>query len=375
MGTPGTTIDREHSEHEHSEPSTAGSGSSGRARRPRAVGRAALRWSRRGLLILLAAVIAATVAGQIQQFRLQRAHPPIGDLIDVGGHRLHVLRSDGRPTVVFENGPGGMAVDWAWVQSEIAQTAGTFAYDRAGLGWSEPGSGPRDISTLVNELHEALQASGSQPPYVLVGHSYGGLIVRAYAYTYPSEVAGLVLVDAAHEDQFDVYPEAYVAKAERMARSMGRLRSAFRAVSGSGVPALLGSAFPDAVADRLPENLGAARRAATAMDSSHATATTDEMLALADSLDQVRRLRAPLDDLPVAVITHGRPLGSDAGVPPGLENEVERAWRRMQDDLTRISTDSRLIVAADSGHDIHLDRPDVVTAAIEDVLDRVERDR
>jgi pimeloyl-ACP methyl ester carboxylesterase len=322
---------------------------------------------------VLVLTLVGILAGQIQQVRLQRAHPATGELIDVGGHRLHVIRSGDGPTVVFENGPGGMALDWTLAQNELAggvTTVAYDAYDRAGMGWSEVGPRPRDVTTIVDELHTALAASGSPAPYVLVGHSYGGLIIRAYAYTYPDEAAGLVLVDAAHEDQFDIYPAAYAAKADNLATAMGRLRGVYRAVTGSGIPALFAGSFPDPVADRLPTETATARRAATLMDSSHATTATDEMVALADSLNHVRRIRVPLSGLPVVVIRHGRTMGQEAGVPAGLEDEVEAAWRRMQDDLATISTDSRLVVADGSGHDIHLERPELVTDAIRDVVAR-----
>jgi pimeloyl-ACP methyl ester carboxylesterase len=328
------------------------------------------RWARNGLLAVIALTLVGTLAGQMQQLRLERAYPAAGELIDVGGHRLHVVRSGDGPTVVFENGPGGMALDWTLVQEQLGDEVTTVGYDRAGMGWSDVGPRPRDVATIVEELHAALAASGSPAPYVLVGHSYGGLIVRAYAYTHPDEVAGLVLVDAAHEDQFDIYPAAYAAKADDMAQAMGRLRGVYRAVTGSGLPALFADSFPDPVADRLPPDIAAARRAVTLMDSSHTTTATDEMVALADSLDHVRDIRVPLGDLPVVVIRHGRTLGQEAGVPAGLEDEVEAAWREMQDDLTTISIDSRVVVADDSGHDIHLDRPDLVTDAIRDVVAR-----
>ncbi len=340
----------------------------------RRAARRARRWARNGLLGLLALVVIATVAGQVQQYRLQRAYPAAGQMIEIGDHSLHVVRAgEGEgASVVFENGPGGMALDWTLVQNELAGEATTVAYDRAGMGWSEVGPRPRDVATIVDELHTALAASQSPAPYVLVGHSYGGLIVRAYAYTYPEEVAGLVLVDAAHEDQFDIYPAAYAAKADNLARAMGRLRGVYRAVTGSGIPALFGDAFPDPVAPKLPTDVAAARRAVTLMDSSHATTATDEMVALADSLNHVRRIRVPLGDLPVVVIRHGRTMGQEAGVPAGLEDEVEAAWRRMQHDLTTISTDSRLVVADGSGHDIHLERPDLVADAVREVLSRLE---
>lgn len=333
----------------------------------RRVLRRLLKWARNALLVLVALVVLVVLAGQVQQFRLARAYPPPGELVQVGDHKLHVMRAGEGPTVVFENGPGGMGIDWSLVMPEVSEFATTIAYDRAGLGWSEPASGSRDIATLVTELNQMLQATGATPPYVLVGHSYGGLIVRAYAYTYPEDVAGLVLVDAAHEDQFEIYPEEYAAKAENIGQQMASLRLVYRLVTGSGVPALLGAATKD-VSQHLPTELGEAREAATLIDSSHSVAATDEMTALPSSLDHVKQIRAPLGDIPVIILTHGRLI--DAGVPEGLEEEVEAAWQAMQTNLLEISTDSSLTIAEQSGHNIHVEQPELVIEAIREVLGR-----
>lgn len=325
------------------------------------------RWARNTLLVLVALVALAVLAGQVQQFRLARAYPPPGELVQVGDHRLHVVRAGDGPTVVFENGPGGMGIDWSLVTPEVSGFAATIAYDRAGIGWSEPAGGSRDIATIVSELKQMLQATGAPSPYVLVGHSYGGLIVRAYAYTYPDDVAGLVLVDAAHEDQFEVYPEEYAANAENLGETMGNLRWAYRVITGSGIPALLGAATKD-VSQHLPAELGEAREAATLMDSSHSVAATDEMAALDSSLDHVKQIRVPLGDIPVVILSHGRLV--DAGVPEGLEEEVEAAWQAMQVDLLGISTDSDLRIADQSGHNIHVEQPQLVIEAVREILAR-----
>ena len=336
-------------------------------RRP--IPRRVARWLGKAALVLGAIVLAATGAGKIQQARLAAAYPPPGELIAVGDSPMHVLRNGTGPTVVFENGPGGLALDWSLVTEQVSEFAATVSYDRAGLGWSEPTNRPRDIATLVADLDQMLQASDARAPYVLVGHSYGGLIVRAYAYAHPEKVAGLVLVDAAHEDQLERYPAEYAAKAETLAAAMRRLRPVYRLAVGSGVPALLGATSDD-VSAGLPEEIARARRAATVMDSSHATTSVDEMSVLYESLDHVRRIRRPLGDVPVVVITHGRPVGSEAGVPAGLEDAVEAAWQGMQTSLLEISDQSRLIVAENSGHNIHVEAPELVVEAIRHIVDR-----
>ncbi len=340
-----------------------------RAPRWRRATRKLLPWIRNGLLGLLGVLLAATVAGQLQQARLQRAYPAPGRLIDVGGHRLHVLEAGaGGPTVVFENGQGGMALDWHDVQSEISAQSATLAYDRAGMGWSEPGPRPRNLPVLVDELRAVLHAAGASTAYVLVGHSLGGLIVRAYAHAYPDEVAGLVLLDATHEDLPEVYPAAFTAKADAMADAMRRQRPVIAAVNASGIPALFASLVPDSVASKLPDDVADARRAAQFMDTSTAVSAADEMIALRDSLDHVRHSRQPLGDIPVVVLTHGKAAGAEDGVPEGLEEDVEAAWQSMQENLATISTNARQVIADGSGHFIHIERPDLVIDAIGQVL-------
>ncbi|HEX4440417.1 MAG TPA: alpha/beta hydrolase [Thermoanaerobaculia bacterium] len=127
---------------------------------------------------------------------------PTGRLVDIGGRRLHVrCVGSGRPTVVVENGLGDFSFDWALVERRVSDFARICTYDRAGYAWSDPGPKPRSFAQLNLELHEALSRLGERPPYVLVGHSFGGPVVRQYALTYPGEVAGMVLVDSVQEDQ------------------------------------------------------------------------------------------------------------------------------------------------------------------------------
>jgi pimeloyl-ACP methyl ester carboxylesterase len=125
---------------------------------------------------------------------------PPGKLVDLGGHKLHVYcTGHGRPTVVVENGLGDFSFDWTLVQSRVSPFTRICTYDRGGYGWSDPGPKPRTFAQLNLELHDALAKLGEQGPFVLVGHSYGGPVLRNFARVYPSEVAGMVMVDAAHE--------------------------------------------------------------------------------------------------------------------------------------------------------------------------------
>lgn len=153
------------------------------------------------LVIILLGAAAVYQAWMSQQEK--RHYPPPGQMVDVGGYRLHLnVMGSGQPTVILDGGMVSFSSNWAWVQPEVAKVTRVVAYDRAGLGWSDPGPEPRDAAQSARELHAALGKLGIPAPYVLAGHSYGGLTVRAFAALYRDEVAGLVLVDGSHPDQW-----------------------------------------------------------------------------------------------------------------------------------------------------------------------------
>jgi pimeloyl-ACP methyl ester carboxylesterase len=158
------------------------------------------------MLILLIGLPLLGFASQLfSTQRDRRRFPPLGQQVDVGGYRLHLNimgHEPGGPTVLLDAGMVSFSSNWAWVQLEVAKVARVVAYDRAGLGWSDPGSRPRNAGHSASELHAALGKLGIAGPYVLAGHSYGGLAVRAFAALYRDEVAGMVLVDGSHPDQW-----------------------------------------------------------------------------------------------------------------------------------------------------------------------------
>jgi pimeloyl-ACP methyl ester carboxylesterase len=161
------------------------------------------------LVVVLMIIVGLAIVGAIFQTiaaqRDRRRFPPGGKLVDVGGHRLHLNlmgEDKGSPTVILEAGMASMSANWGWVQRAIAITTRVVSYDRAGLGWSDPGIKPLDAAKSARELHTLLERAGITGPYVLAGHSYGGLVVRMFADMYPNEVAGIVLVDSSHPDQW-----------------------------------------------------------------------------------------------------------------------------------------------------------------------------
>lgn len=172
------------------------------------------RWAARTLLVLLIGVVVLLTTGYIYQSlataRDARNYPAPGEMVDVGGYRLHMhVMGEGRdgPTVILENGGTGIVPQWGWVQPEVATFAQVVAYDRPGTGWSEAPPQPLDAEGSVRALHQALEQRGVAGPYVLVGHSMGGLMLRVFAQTYPDEVAGMVLVDPRDLTWEGVYPD------------------------------------------------------------------------------------------------------------------------------------------------------------------------
>lgn len=164
-----------------------------------------MRWLRRagvGLgLILLGLALTGAAYQAIATAREARAYPPPGELVDVGGYRLHIYcQGQGSPTVILDALFPGTVSNWIWVQPQLAKTTRVCAYDRAGLGWSDGGPEPRDALQHARELHALLENAGVEAPYVLVGHSLGGLSTRMFADQYPAEVAGMVLVEGSDPD-------------------------------------------------------------------------------------------------------------------------------------------------------------------------------
>jgi pimeloyl-ACP methyl ester carboxylesterase len=300
------------------------------------------KWLKRGLWGLLAVVIILPLSGALYQAIAsaidRRTYPPPGQLVDVGGYRLHLYctgqNTDGRPTVIFETGLGGFATsaDWAWVQPQVANVTRACAYDRAGLGWSDPGPQPRDAQHIAAELHALLQKSGTPGPYVLVGWSFGGLYVRAYANQYRDEVAGLVLLESSSPEQCTASPawQAQCASSARNA-SLARVLALFGAMRVFGL-------FQPATGLPGPQN-GALR--ASFSSTKDWDAQNAEFQASAATNAQVLGARA-LGNLPLFVLT-----ATEHGGAP----ELEQQWQVWQAGFTALSTNSLQQVVRGATHE------------------------
>jgi pimeloyl-ACP methyl ester carboxylesterase len=301
-----------------------------------------------------------------------RRFPAPGQLVDVGGYRLHIFcLGEGSPTVIVDAGLGDFSNSWGLVQREIAGFTRICTYDRAGYGWSDPpGPGPRTSRQIAGELHALLEQAGIAGPYVLVGHSFGGLNVRLYASLYPAEVAGVVLVDASHEDQLTRMPAAYT-QLER--QSAGTLRLVELAAQ-FGLLRLWGAA---AGAQALPINMQGLPAAAQAVELAFMAhpaglaAARGEFQAFEESCAQVRAA-GDLGDRPLVVLTAGNSFDIEALQELGLPADFPFAQlQAMQNELAALSTHSTHLVAEGSGHAIHLEQPDWVVTAIREVVEKI----
>jgi pimeloyl-ACP methyl ester carboxylesterase len=294
--------------------------------------RRVLRVIRRIVVGLLALIAFVLVVGSIYQVVVGNVpdgrYPAPWRVVDIGGRVLHVnCMGQGTPTVILEAGLGSGAITWQHVQRPISELTRVCSYDRAGYGWSASAPSPRTAARVTDDLHRLLEKSGVQGPLVLAGHSLGGLFARHYAATYPTEIAGMVLVDSTHEDQ-DKPPAP--------------LRFVLKVVTHSGVPRLF-VGFGDPALD--------------AMYTSNRTLATidDEFAAVEESSNETRAAHFSFGSKPLVVLTAG-------------SNDADPDWHRLQNELATRASNAKHIVATGSGHYIQDDRPELVIAAVREVV-------
>jgi pimeloyl-ACP methyl ester carboxylesterase len=318
-----------------------------------------LRWIGRALLWLVVALLALVVAGAIYQAiateRAERAYPPPGEMVDVGGYSLHInCVGQGSPTVVLDAGSGGMSADWVWVQREVSDTTRVCAYDRAGMGWSEIGPEPRDAKQITGELHTLLSKAGIEGPYALVGHSFGGLYMQTYAARYPDEVAGVSLVESSHPEQFSYRPVARDSyEPQKQIFAVASL------LARIGVVRLLFKLSP------APHELPQQQRAqidALSPSTRQVSTYALELRATPQTTTQTRNLRS-LGDKPLAVVSAGT---------------QEPEWLELQDDLATLSSNSMHRAVEGATHtSLVYEQSDAqaTSAAIVEVVAAVRNDR
>ena len=300
------------------------------------------RWTMRILVGLSGLIVLAALAGATYQWLATRqdlaSTPPPGHLVDIGGYRLHLwCTGDGAPAVILDTGLGGSSAGWGFVQPDVARFTRVCSYDRAGLGYSDPGPSPRTARRIASELAELLARGGIGGLVVLAGASRGGFNVRVFASDHSNRVAGLVLVDASHEDQLHEVPP--LARFVPLLSTVGALR-------------LLGISFGPRVESLSPSTRQFAR--ATSFRAAGHQAAADEITHIRESASEVRTSRRKLS-IPLIVVTGAR--GADA------------TWRDLQRDQVTLSERGCQTIAQESGHVVAIDEPQVVVEAIRSVVE------
>lgn len=259
-------------------------------------------------------------------------------LVDIGGRKLQLaVRGTGLPTIVIEAGMGEPPIDsgsWTKVVDELSKSNRVVLYNRAGLGGSDPAAKlPRTSFDVANDLNALLTKAAIPGPYLLVGHSYGGLHIRIFASQFPGKVAGMVLVDASHPDQDQ------------------------RWVASFGPPS-----------PTEPESVKKARQFLNSRISSSANPESIDPRATSSQIKGARGL----GDKPLVILTHSAAFKLDPSLPDDTLRRIEAVWTEIQNEFKRLSTRSTLLQSKHGGHNLPGEDPELVITGIRTALDQVK---
>jgi pimeloyl-ACP methyl ester carboxylesterase len=309
-------------------------------------------------------------------------------LVDIGGRRLNLYCSGtGSPVVVLDAGLGGTMAVWRLVQPAVARTTRVCSYDRAGLGFSDPASLPRDAAAIVSDLHALLERAGIDSPYILVGHSVAGLYEPLYADRYPNDVAGMVLVDPVYANEVREIDAAspVFAKSSATERTFfakcAAAAASHQLVPGSAIYNACG--LLDAAGLRKAcesESLALCRfdevQNSQQSTASYWVATASEYTAMGGaSSDEAQNEQRNYGSLPLLVLTREIPGFDDRDTPISAEENLAM-WKQLRAAHQRFAATSSIgrdIVVAHAGHDIPLEHPAAVILAVNDVIDQIRR--
>ena len=308
----------------------------------------------------VAALVGMGILYQTLADKKDKKHfPPPGNLFDIGGLRLHAIcQGKGKPAVILEAGLSCTHLDWSRVIPAIAKNTQVFAYDRGGYGWSDPCLKPRTGLRMVEELHTLLNKAGVSAPYILVGHSYGGILVRLYASQYPGDVMGIILVDGSPEDQRKHFPRLKEIR-ERFSQEVQwqifRLRPL---LARMGIIRL--KKQPNGCINLLPDEMKPIATAIGLQSRAYDWLWT-EGPAIETTCEEVRNSSLP-NHIQSTVLTAGKSIPIE---------KYQAIWLRLQQELAQKMPNSAFEIVEGSGHYIHLEQPEKVIRAIFQMVDKV----
>lgn len=303
-------------------------------------------------LIVIAGIstLYQSTATMIDQYR----YPPLGKLVDIGTHKLHINSTGkGEPVVVLDAGLSGTSLGWFLVQSEASKFAQVCSYDRAGYAWSDESPSKRTSLHIAEELHTLLHKANIAGPYILVGHSFGGCNMLMFANRYPKETAGVVLVDSVHDEMLKALPA-----------SQGIFNRIVRHPKFQWLLSLVGykrlkgpSAEIKQMLQPLPQKIRH-MYVAQMSKTSYTKTVLREMECLNESLLQLNESKVHLQDKPLIVITAGIFSNDEEG----------KIWCDLQKKLLSKSDKAKQIIAEDSDHMINHHQPRIIIDAILEII-------
>jgi pimeloyl-ACP methyl ester carboxylesterase len=320
------------------------------------------------LIILVSMAAAAGTTYNASALRYYRSiyHAP-GTIYTVDGQKMHLYCvGEGAPTIVLESGLGEDSLIWGKVQPELSKTTRVCSYDRAGMGWSAPRTGPRDANQIADQLHALLQEAGVTGPIVLMGHSIGGIYVRAYASRHPQNVAGLIFVDSStplQQDRGSADLRAFMSTVPAYQYYFAVMASALGIPRAAGECSKLQAGFDEHTARMAAEDKCGMLLSELWSEYTSSRRSGDETIH-----------SGPYGNLPILIFSQDPQQPADSRTPAKLAPEYSAVWNEMQEELKQLSTRSRRIIAKGSGHHVQIDRADLLNREVPIFIQQIRND-
>jgi len=311
------------------------------------------------VVIFVAALAGSSAYNTIVLHHFWATNQPPGAFYSVNGHRMHIIcTGSGSPTIVLEAGLGNDALTWGGVQPVLSSTTRVCSYDRAGFGWSDALPAPRDADHIAAELHELLLQAKVTGPIVLMGHSMAGVYMRDYATRYPADIVGIVFEDGSTPLQDD---NPVMKAMDSKAPPPWALELLAKSAMSTGIPRLLG------MCSQSIKGFDAHAAKLQAEDICHTNVSP-----MFDAMDSINRSgqetvhSGPYGTIPILIISE-----DPAQMTAVSSTDMANVWNQMQEDLKKLSTRSRRIIAKGSSHYIHIDRADLIEKEVPLFIEQV----